>query len=142
MRNLDNTNYIRPALLGITESKLDGFVMNAEINNGYSIIRNDRNRNGGGVACYIRKNLFFSNSTEHVFSRNSHSRSSHTIFKILIPFSIFFFFLHTSWFANLSLSSVRFGLHSVQQYYKKILKYPNSKLKFNFVSEETVLKLL
>ena len=94
LRNLDNTNYIRPALLGITESKLDGFVMNAEINNGYSIIRNDRNRNGGGVACYIRKNLFFSNSTEHVFSRNSHSRSSHTIFKILIPFSIFFLFAH------------------------------------------------
>ena len=44
--------------------------------------------------------------------------------------------------ANSPSPSLKFGLHSVQQYYKKILKYPNSKFKFNFVSEETVLKLL
>ena len=37
---------------------------------------------------------------------------------------------------------MRFGLHLVRQYYKKILKYPKSKFKFNFVSEKTVLKLL
>ena len=37
---------------------------------------------------------------------------------------------------------MRFGLNSVRQCYEKILKYPNSKLKFNFVSEETVLKQL
>ena len=37
---------------------------------------------------------------------------------------------------------MRFGLNSVQQYYKKILKYPKSKFKFNAVSEETVLKHL
>ena len=37
---------------------------------------------------------------------------------------------------------MRFGLNSARQYYEKILKYPNSKFKFNFVSEETVLKLL
>ena len=74
------TNYIKPAILGITESKLDSSVTNAEVNiNGYSIIRNDRNRNGGGVACYIRNDLcfniknIFSNSIEHVF------------FEILIP---------------------------------------------------------
>ena len=67
-------------ILGITESKLDSSVTNAEVNiNGYSIIRNDRNRNGGGVACYIRNDLcfniknIFSNSIEHVF------------FEILIP---------------------------------------------------------
>ena len=35
---------------------------------------------------------------------------------------------------------MRFGLHSVRQYYGKILKYDISKL--NFVTEETVLKLL
>ena len=67
----DMTNYIRPAILGITESKVNIY--------GYSIIRNDRNRNGGGVACYIRNDLcfniknIFSNSIEHVF------------FEILIP---------------------------------------------------------
>ena len=71
---------IRPAISVITESKLDSSVTNAEVNiNGYSIIRNDRNRNGGGVACYIRNDLcfniknIFSNSIEHVF------------FEILIP---------------------------------------------------------
>ena len=54
--------------------------MNAEVNiNGNHIIRNDRNKNGGGVARYIRNDLcfniksIFSNSIEHVF------------FEILIP---------------------------------------------------------
>ena len=58
----DITNYIKPVKI-----------------NGYSIIRNDKNRNGGGVSCYIRNDLYFniknifSNSIEHVF------------FEILIP---------------------------------------------------------
>ena len=34
-----------------------------------------------------------------------------------------------------------FGLPSVRQYYEKILKLRNSKFKFNFVSEEAVVKL-
>ena len=56
----DKTNYIKPAILGITESKLDSSVTNAEVNiNGYSLIRNNRNRNGGGAACYIRNDLCF-----------------------------------------------------------------------------------
>ena len=43
----DITNYIRPVILSITESKLDSSVTNAEVNtNGYSIIRNDRCGNG------------------------------------------------------------------------------------------------
>ena len=77
----DITNYIKPGFLGITESKLDSSVTNAEVNiNGYSIIRNDRNRNGGGVACYIRSDLcfniknLFSNSVEHVFSKFSYQK--------------------------------------------------------------------
>ena len=76
----DITNFIRPAILGATESKLDSSVTNAEVNiNEYSIIRNDRNGNGGGVSCYIRNDLCFnkknilSNSIEHIF------------FKILMP---------------------------------------------------------
>ena len=43
---------------------------------------------------------------------------------------------------NLPPPSMRFGLPSVQQYYEKIVKLPNSKFKFNFVCGETVLKLL
>ena len=55
-----------PLILGIIESKLDSSITNAEVNiNDYSIIGNDRNRNGGGVACYIRNDLFF--DTENSF---------------------------------------------------------------------------
>ena len=68
------TKYIRPAILGITESKLGSSVTNAEVYvNGCSIIRNRRNRNSGSVVCYIRNDLCFNiknivlNSTEHVF---------------------------------------------------------------------------
>ena len=76
----DITNHIRPAILGITESKLDSSVTNAEVNiNGYSIIRNDRNRNGGGVACYIRNDLCF--NIKNIFSNSI----EHAFFEILIP---------------------------------------------------------
>ena len=54
----------KPAVIGITESKLDNSINDNEVKiDGYSIIRNDRNRNGGGVVCYIRNNLCF-NSKE------------------------------------------------------------------------------
>ena len=52
-------NHTKPAILGIIESKLDSTVSDQEVNiNGYSILRSDRNRNGGGVACYVRADLF------------------------------------------------------------------------------------
>ena len=57
-------------------------------------------------------------------------------------FKNFFCTLADDLLANLPPTSLRFGLHSVWRYYEKILSYPNSKFKFNFVSEETVLKLL
>ena len=70
----DIVGHTKPAILGITESKLDGSATNQEVNiSGYSILRNDRNRNGGSVACYIRSNIcfnsrnIFSNSIEHIF---------------------------------------------------------------------------
>ena len=65
---------IQPAILGINESKLNSSVSDQNVNvSGFSIPRSDRNRNGGGVACYIKANLcfnsrnIFSNSIEHVF---------------------------------------------------------------------------
>ena len=49
-------------------------VSDQEVNiSGYSILRSDRNRYGGGVACYVRADLcfnrrnVFSNSIENVF---------------------------------------------------------------------------
>ena len=76
----DIVGHTKPAILGITESKLDGSVTNQEVNiSGYNILRNDRNRNGGGVACYIRSDLCFN-------SRNIFSNSiEHILFDLLVP---------------------------------------------------------
>ena len=49
-------NQTRAAIIGITESKLDHTVHDLEVNlPGYDILRCDRNRNGGGFACYIQR---------------------------------------------------------------------------------------
>ena len=54
------TNKTKAAIIGITESKLDHTVPDLEVNlPGYDILRCYRNRNGGGVACYIRKDFCF-----------------------------------------------------------------------------------
>ena len=51
----------RATVIGITESKLDGSVLDGEINiDGYELVRSDRNRHGKGVACYIRNDISFS----------------------------------------------------------------------------------
>ena len=51
----------RATVIGITESKLDRSVLDGEINiDGYELVRSDRNRHGGGVACYIRSDISFS----------------------------------------------------------------------------------
>ena len=50
-----NANKTKAAIIGITKSKLDHTVSGLEINlPGYDNLRCDRNRNGGGIACYIR----------------------------------------------------------------------------------------
>ena len=42
----------RAVVIGISESKLDKSVLDGEVFiDGYEVIRSDRNRNGGGVAC-------------------------------------------------------------------------------------------
>ena len=43
---------------------------------------------------------------------------------------------------NLPPASSIFGLLSVCQYYNKTLKLPNTRFKFTFVSEDSVLKIL
>ena len=70
----------KPVILGITESKLDSSIPDQEVKiSGYSILRNDRNRNGGGVACYIRADLCF--NRRNVFS----SSIEYVLFDLLIP---------------------------------------------------------
>ena len=63
-------------VIGVTESKLDDSINNSELHIvGYSILRCDRNRKGGGVACYIRNDIcfnreyHFSDEIEYIFSK-------------------------------------------------------------------------
>ena len=70
----DIVDHTKPAVLGITESKLNSSVSDQEVYiNGYSILRSDRDRKGRAATCYIRADLcfnsrnIFSNSVEHVF---------------------------------------------------------------------------
>ena len=49
---------------GITETKLYNTVYDSEVTiEGCSLVRNDRNRKGGSVACYIRSNSCYSRKT-------------------------------------------------------------------------------
>ena len=53
-------NKSKATIFGKAGSKLDYSVPDLEVKlPGYDIIRCDRNRNGGGVACYIREDLCF-----------------------------------------------------------------------------------
>ena len=64
----DITIYIRPVILGIAETKLDSSVTSAEAYiNGYSIIKNDRNRKSEGLHVILEKIC--------VLISNSHSES-------------------------------------------------------------------
>ena len=61
-------------MIGITESKIDESVLDGEIEiDGYIPLRSDRNRQGGGVVCYIRRDLSFNkidlpfSNIEHIF---------------------------------------------------------------------------
>ena len=48
------------AVIWISESKLDKSITNSEILiDDYDLLRCDRNRNGGGVSCYIRNDLSY-----------------------------------------------------------------------------------
>ena len=73
-------NKTKAAIIGITESKLDHTVSDLEVNlPGYDIIRCDRNRNGVGVDCYIRKVLCFNTRALNC------KEIENIIFDILLP---------------------------------------------------------
>ena len=68
------------ALIGISESKLDNSIFDSEVEiDGYNTLRFDRNRHGGGVACYVRNDLSFT-------KRNYFPHDIETIFiEIFLP---------------------------------------------------------
>ena len=50
----------KAAIIGITESKVGSSISVSEVEiPGYCILQCDQNRNGGGVACYVRQDLCF-----------------------------------------------------------------------------------
>ena len=62
------------AVIGISKSKLDDSVLTSEIQiEGFDLLRCDRNRHGGGVACYIKSELsynvksYFPKDIENIF---------------------------------------------------------------------------
>ena len=68
------------AIIDISESKLDEFVWEPEIEiDDYKLLRCDRNRHGGGVACYIRNALSY--NIISVFPNGIKS----VFFEILLP---------------------------------------------------------
>ena len=71
---------IKCVAISISETKLDETIQDEEINiQGYNLIRNDRNRNGGGVACYIRNDIHFNIREEFIDEMES------IFFDILLP---------------------------------------------------------
>ena len=68
------------AVIGICESKLDTYVLDPEISiDNYKILHCDRNRQGGGVVCYVRNDL--GSNTLPVFPREVEN----IFFEILLP---------------------------------------------------------
>ena len=70
----------KPTIFGVSESKLDDTVSDNEIHiDGYVIIRSDRNRHGGGVACYIKEDICF--NVNPILSKEIEG----VLFDILLP---------------------------------------------------------
>ena len=70
---IDIAKRTKAEVIGISESTLDSTVLDPEIYiENYEILRFDRNRHGGGVACYIRSdisyklNSFLPNEVENI----------------------------------------------------------------------------
>ena len=58
----------KATVIGITDTKLDGTIFYADLYmEGYSIVRCERERKGGGVTCFIKNDICF--STKNVLSK-------------------------------------------------------------------------
>lgn len=68
------------SVIGLTETKLDKSISNAEIKiEGYNLLRKDRNRHGGGVACFIKSNICFNKI--HIL----HKDIKNILFDVMLP---------------------------------------------------------
>ena len=79
-----NTN---SAVIGLSETKLDKTIFDSEVSiPNYSLIRKDRNRKSGGVACYIRSDVCF--NSQNYLSDEIENISSDLLFPKTKPISI------------------------------------------------------
>ena len=85
LRHIAKTTNV--SVIGISETKLDASVLNAEIDiDNYEIIQKDRNRRGGGVTCYIRKDICFNQID--IFSNNVENICFNILLKNLHPITL------------------------------------------------------
>ena len=75
---IDEVRYIvnitNASIIGISETKLDKSILSSELEiGGYDLVRPDRSRRGGYVACYIKSSIAYSykdrfcSNTESIF---------------------------------------------------------------------------
>ena len=68
------------ANIGVSESKLDESVLQSKIQiNNYDLLSRDRNRNDGGVACYIRSDI------SYIQKQHFPEEIENIFFEILLP---------------------------------------------------------
>ena len=68
------------SVLGITETKLDDTISNEAVEiDGYNLIRSDRNRMRGGIACYIKTTISFN------YHQSLSERFENILIDILLP---------------------------------------------------------
>ena len=83
----DLVGHTKPAILGVTEPKLDSSVSGQEVNiSGYSILTSDRNRYGRGDPSYVSVDLYL--NRRNVSSNSIKNVSFHLLNPKLKPLSI------------------------------------------------------
>ena len=61
---IDEIRYIakltNATVIGLSETKLDNAVLSSELEiKGYDLVRSDRSRRGGGVACFVKNSISY-----------------------------------------------------------------------------------
>ena len=70
-------------VLGIAETKLDNTASNEELKtDGYNLLRSDRDKNGGEVACYIKNNI------AHNQQSSTPENTDNIVLDILLPITV------------------------------------------------------
>ena len=91
---IDEIRYVakltNATVIGLSETKLDNTVLSSELEiEGYDLVRSDRSRRGGGVACFVKNSISynrkpnFCTNTESIFIEIFLPRSKPVLIGIL-----------------------------------------------------------